>query len=242
MTFESSFLNSVGKLPEQSIITRANQPIEPVDPRKKTFNFLETTLRAVSSTLTAVLGLTTSVEFLFTDNIKQNWKLKKEISYPRCYVLVSSLNLSRTNNAVSAQKGGYIAAQNARNRIGNQVKVAAIHPVQLSLEFHYFDNDNPRLLKVLEILGLVALTRSAVYSIKINNSHIHQSRLDFEDTIQVPQLELSLDINPESAEIVAPFTVSTYLGSVFDVARGLNVMLDEDIGTAKVNIVVGDAP
>ena len=87
----------------------------------------------------------------------------------------------------------------------------------------------------------MAATGSGAYQIKIRGTHLHQSRLDFSGSIEVPQLELGLDINPESAELVAEFTVSTFLGSIYDVARNHNVQVDEPLGAANIGINIVDS-
>jgi hypothetical protein len=138
--------------------------------------------------------------------------------------------------------GGYAAVKAAQARkIGNSIAVASVFPVTLNLSYHYFDNDQTRLLKVLETLAIMAATGSGAYQVRIKDSHLHQSRLDFTDSIEVPQLDLSLDVNPESAELVAEFSVSTFLGTIYDVARNLNVKVDENVGAADINLKVVDS-
>lgn len=236
--FESSDLRRLeGEIQKGPVLASPPSP----DPRADgTFNFLHVSLISIKQVLARHLGVK-NIEYVFTDNVKQHWKLKNKIEYPRSYILFEGLNIERTINNRAARTGGYAAVKDAQNRTGNAVSVASVFPVKLQLSFHYFDNDESRLLKVLETLAIMAASASGAYQIRVQNTHLHQSRLEFDDNIQVPQLDLSLDMNPESAELVANFTVSTFIGSVYDVARNLNVTVDKNVGAANLDLAVVDA-
>ncbi len=241
MGFESSDLRKLeGEIQNGPVL---NGP-QDKDPRKGTpYNFLHVTLISVKQVLAKHLGIATSgIEYVFTENVKQNWKLKQKIEYPRSHILFRSLEVNREkSNARAAKTGGYAARKDAESKTSNSISVASVFPVTLSLSYHYFDNDEARLLKVMETLAIMAATGSGAYQVKIRGTHLHQSRLDFSGSIEVPQLELGLDINPESAELVAEFTVSTFLGSIYDVARNHNIKVDEPLGAANIGINIVDS-
>lgn len=240
MNFESSDLKRLeGEIQRGPVL--ASPQVD--DPRKtEPYNFLHVTLISIKQVLAKHLGVNAdAMEFVFTDNVKQQWKLKKQVQYPRGYILFQSLEVARDRqNNRAAKTGGYAAIKDAANKTANSVSVASVFPVVLSLSYHYFDNDEARLLKTLETLAIMAATGSGAYQVKIRGTHLHQSRLDFSGSIEVPQLDLSLDMNPESAELVADFTVTTYLGNIYDVARNLNVQVDKNIGAADIGIKVTD--
>lgn len=204
----------------------------------KRYSFISITMRAVLKVIEQHLNLAGRVEYSFSDNVKQVFKLKNLVSYPRASINVTSMELTRELNAKSSQSGGYASLKDAKSRTGNAIKMVAIHPVKMNFEFHYFDDDTTRMMEVMELLGLMAATRTASYQLKIGDSHLHQSRLDFEDTISIPSFELSNDSNPESCELTIAFSVNTFIGSLFDIARNLDLTVQEDAGAAKINIHV----
>lgn len=202
----------------------------------KMTKFLTVTLVSIKKVILSHLGLN-DLEYMFTDNVKQQWKLKKQVSYPRSYILFGGIEIlkDRQNN-MAARTGGYAAVKAAQGRAGNAVAVSSVFPIRVSFEYHYFDNDEARLIEMVEKMALMCAAGTASYQITIRGSHLHQAKLQFDSSIEIPQLDLSLDINPESAELVARFTVDTFVGSVYDVARNMNLAVDGELGAANLGI------
>lgn len=183
-------------------------------------SFLMATLHAVLLNFKQVLNI--SPEISLTDYVKSQWKLHKNISYPRSYLALNNFEVLRDRcNTLAVRQNGFKSLK--VQETGNQVAIAKTFPVQLSLELHYFDSDMNRAIMFLENLAILSSSHSFVFSICVQDQFEFQSKIAFTDSISIPTLDLGNDSDPGSIELVFSFTVDSYIGKVEKTTRAFDL-------------------
>lgn len=198
-------------------------------------SFLLATLHSIRLQLHELLGLT--VEFSFSDYIKHQWKLNKEIRYPRSYVALNSFEVLRDRINNRAMRVGGITAKTPElnNATGNYLKQAKVFPIRLVFDLHYFDSDINNALTFVENLSVLSAIGGFSFEVTVQEKFEFQTRLVFDENISIPKLEFSNDSDPNSMEVTVSFTVDTYVGRVEDIARAFVLTDSETLQKPKLS-------
>lgn len=203
---------------------------------KSSRSFMVGTLMGVATVLQHHLGLDHKVEFSVSDFIKQQWAANNMKTYPRSYLAIRSLRINRTTNGFATRRHGLTEIGN-EGATGNYLDEIKAWPVTYNLEFNYFESDMDRAMRLVEDLAILNASGSLAIELMFGEKFKTMTRLEFEEDITLPELNLSDDQNPASCQITTTLTINSYVGLFDKVARAVEVVGDEERG-AKVNINV----
>lgn len=163
--------------------------------------------------------------YVFNNNKKSSLARKPNLTYPYGYFTIQRMAISKNGlNLNAIQKGGIRNASNNFEVVSGATN-ATIHtyflfPTVIDCELHYADTSVPNIIRLVETLLLLSISKSLNFEILLNSETKWVVSVVMEESsVDVPEIDLESPEAPGVSEIVIPFKVHTQIGFVRDASR-----------------------